>query len=64
MPVVWFRRKETYDRVGKRFAVLNADRLTAWLMEDDLAFARVNGPGEMARCRHSVTQVDVLEDVL
>src|SRR6204780_4264802 len=46
------RRAETDGRVAKVFASLDADALEQKLAAADIAFARVNGPAELARHPH------------
>ncbi len=46
------RRSETDGRVAKTFAALDADALEQRLSLADIAFARVNGPAELARHPH------------
>jgi itaconate CoA-transferase len=46
------RRGETDGRVAKTFAALDADPLEQKLVAADIAFARVNGPAELARHPH------------
>jgi itaconate CoA-transferase len=46
------RRAETDGRVAKVFAALEADTLEQKLAAADIAFARVNGPAELARHPH------------
>jgi itaconate CoA-transferase len=46
------RRAETDGRVATVFAALDADALTQKLAMADIAFARVNGPAELARHPH------------
>jgi itaconate CoA-transferase len=46
------RRGETDGRVAKVFASLDADALEGKLAAADIAFARVNGPAELARHPH------------
>jgi itaconate CoA-transferase len=46
------RRAETDGRVAKTFAALDADALEQKLAAADIAFARVNGPAELARHPH------------
>ena len=45
-------RAETDGRVAKTFAALDADALEQKLAAADIAFARVNGPAELARHPH------------
>ena len=46
------RRAETDGRVAMTFAALDADALEQKLAAADIAFARVNGPAELARHPH------------
>jgi itaconate CoA-transferase len=46
------RRAETDGRVAKIFGALDADALEQKLASADIAFARVNGPAELARHPH------------
>ena len=46
------RRAETDGRVAKVFASLDADALEQKLAAADIAFARVNGPADLARHPH------------
>jgi itaconate CoA-transferase len=46
------RRAETDGRVARTFAALDADALEQKLAAADIAFARVNGPAELARHPH------------
>jgi formyl-CoA transferase len=46
------RRAETDGRVAMTFATLDADALEQKLAAADIAFARVNGPAELARHPH------------
>jgi len=46
------RRAETDGKVAKIFAALDADALEQKLTAADIAFARVNGPAELARHPH------------
>jgi formyl-CoA transferase len=46
------RRVETDGRVAATFAALDAEPLTQKLAAADIAFARVNGPAELARHPH------------
>ncbi len=46
------RRAETDGRVADEFAALDADALEQKLAAADIAFARVNGPAELARHPH------------
>jgi itaconate CoA-transferase len=46
------RRSETDGRVAKTFAALDADALEQKLAAADIAFARVNGPADLARHPH------------
>ncbi len=46
------RRAETDGRVAAVFAALDADALEQKLAAADIAFARVNGPAELARHPH------------
>ena len=46
------RRAETDGRVAKTFGALDADALEQKLAAADIAFARVNGPADLARHPH------------
>jgi formyl-CoA transferase len=46
------RRAQTDGRVAKTFAALDADALEQKLAAADIAYARVNGPAELARHPH------------